>query len=456
MCVEETRVLFNNIGYVNNLDMCLKVMSSLCPELKFSSPDEILDGLNQKYATEGDFPKCRFFDNTYKEYMGYTSSVKFKWVDTGYRSKNGEPIYFQYVLQDTFVYSGCRVGLAGDIIRSTVDYFTEQAVRRGNKVPKYKVQFLGMYSNRKYEPVEIKRTVGTSLKSYIDKLKITPVAEPSTEVEEQKSEVNDSEVIFNQLSPLATNLYPKILNKEIWVSDKAGYLETYIDTLVSRLNWVNKDSWNSPSFVLLNKDGTCGLYNTGLLDIFGKDIYLVSNLEKDGLQCTGFHIVIGKRGLTCKTLNFDADSFDSIPCVSFYDSISDLIFDAELKDFDLTNNTGVEHCLLDRLDRFPKEFRSLSSVMLYSDMVRAVELGITLSKRDRNYVKPFYNPQQNVLSFIIPYHIFGDMSKKPDLGIVVRKIGEYWQIMTVLDSDMVLRSTLPLSVYTNITFRRDL
>ena len=114
----------------------------------------------------------------------------------------------------------------------------------------------------------------------------------------------------------------------------------------------------------------------------------------------------------------------------------------------------MTHCIVERRDRFPEEIRNYSDDLLYSELIKSVETGINLSKYDSSYVKPFYSIKHNKIHFVIPFHSGNTLRGKPELGIVVAKFNNtgLWQIMTVLDYNMVLRNTKILFPFNGETF----
>lgn len=133
-------------------------------------------------------------------------------------------------------------------------------------------------------------------------------------------------------------------------------------------------------------------------------------------------------------------------------SLTDLVFVDGIEDFDLESRNRLEHCVEERRFRLPEQYTNAPSEVICADIIRAIGIGLELNKYDRNYIKPIYNRTNDAINFIIPYHVQNDFQKKPELGIVVAKIEDYWQIMTLLDYEDVLKDIKLFNMYENETF----
>ena len=136
--------------------------------------------------------------------------------------------------------------------------------------------------------------------------------------------------------------------------------------------------------------------------------------------------------------------------MDFVKTREDLIFNAEIDDFDLCNYERLSHCIVERRDRFPEYTKNMSDDAICTDMVKAIEMGITLSKYDLSYIKPIYNCRYNQINFIIPYHIGNDFNKEPELGIVVTQFDNgLWEVMTILRAEECKQDERTLNLYSD-------
>ena len=80
----------------------------------------------------------------------------------------------------------------------------------------------------------------------------------------------------------------------------------------------------------------------------------------------------------------------------------------------------------------------------------ALERGVKMHKRDRNYAKPSYSTSSK-LSWIMPLHINKDITEEPELVMAFKKNGEFYELKTIFsyDDDMKDRITA-LSLYNGL------
>ena len=64
-----------------------------------------------------------------------------------------------------------------------------------------------------------------------------------------------------------------------------------------------------------------------------------------------------------------------------------------------------------------------------------------------------YNMKHNNIHYIIPYHLGGRFSNKPDLGIILAKYDDgFWQIMTILEYSECIKNIRSISLYSENSF----
>lgn len=248
-------------------------------------------------------------------------------------------------------------------------------------------------------------------------------------------------------------LYSKLMTPNSWTVES---LENYMSQCITRLN--NCIAKGSHNYIIFNKDCSCGLINSGLLDKFGKYIMIVVEvynsepqeapyLRKDGLRLGGSKVSLIDLGFTKESL------VNTIERVSFCENgVLGLVFVDGIEEFDIDSRMRLDHCIRERRSRFPAIFADVSDEVVYADIVKAIQIGVELNKYDRNYIKPIYNGSRDCIDFVIPYHVANDFQKKPELGILVSYINDYWQIMTVLNYQDVLKDIKLFNMYENETF----
>lgn len=248
-------------------------------------------------------------------------------------------------------------------------------------------------------------------------------------------------------------LYSKLLVSNDWSAEK---LNSYIVSCIVRLNHLLKQNKDYSRYIVFNTDKQFGLINSGLLDTYGKYILLkVKLFETDGvlqissndIRFVNGKVVLIEEGFSKENLN------KNIERVSFVENdTTELVFRGEIEDFDLGNWFRLNHCINERRTRFPDEFVNYSDEAIYTDITKAIRIGLELNKFDHTYIKPTYNRKNDTINFIIPYHVGNNFQKKPELGIVVAYMNGFWQLMTILSSDDVEKDIMLFSMYGSASF----
>ena len=272
------------------------------------------------------------------------------------------------------------------------------------------------------------------------------------------NEFDDTPIIYNtgSNSVFYEGLYSRLLIQKDW-NPVNGNLINYIGSIVSRINSLRSKGKDVSRYLMWNKDKKSALLNSALLDKFGKNILFISEAYKKGddtyLSFVNVSLVDSKKMLYDNGFE-NLSSVGDIECVPFYDnSVSELVFDARISDFDLENWHSLSHCIIDRKERFPEPWCNYSTEQLCQDIINAIELGISISKYDSGYIKPFYSRSRGKIQFIIPYHVGNNFQEAPELGIIVDKTKYgFWQVMTILEYSQAYTNIKSLSLYSDSSF----
>lgn len=418
--------LLKDFGQIRNEERCLEAFRKHLPELKYLNNDSLIKAINQSASNASKKYDVRYFTSEYDELSSFESGRAVMWVNTGYVSKDGKHIYVQFT--GGAPWQGALVGTEDEII--AIQNFGNSSKAR--KTSDRLQTELG---------VEIFKLEGITLSSDEDSaVKNDSVAESQKSVDKTES--------------FAIALHEKLLIPNSWT---VSYLRNYTYLLVSRINNMIAKGTPVDKYVILNSDSSLALINSGLLDSFGKYIMLLLRVYKCAngqpveFKFTDITIAGGKSSLI--GFGFSKESISTLPeRVSFYEDASELLFQGSIDDFDLDNSERLTHCILERRDRFPKECEGMTEESIYSDIVKAIELAIELNKYDRSYIKPMYSVSHDKIQFVIPYHVRCNFRKKPELGLIVSYINGFWQVMTVLDYENVLKDIKLFTMYENESF----
>jgi hypothetical protein len=131
--------------------------------------------------------------------------------------------------------------------------------------------------------------------------------------------------------------------------------------------------------------------------------------------------------------------------INFFDE--ETYFTASIDDFDI-NHRSLQHIIEERRERFPENVRSLSSNTIATKLNNALELGLKMQKRDRNYAKPIYSTKTKSISWLMPLHINNELMEEPELVLVVRRNKEFYEVKTIIPYDDELKDRITaLSLY---------
>ena len=408
-----------SIGDVDNADKCIEALK------RIAGVDEIdLEMLNKYH--EGSSDRKRYFTDNMRElkFKDEDSNIKlarYLWVDTGYTSK-GEKVYASFYKYN-IGWSGAYIG-------------TEE--RLLNKISGYNYKRASAYMNDaddkdsevKHDPAIDTDT--TSFGSYFADDKLLG------------NEDNIKVVKALNNNKFCITLYSKLLIKENWAIPKGrgNRLISYIDTLSSKIQREIKGGTNK--WYILNGDGRAAVINSGLIDKFMNDIYLLLDVELDGTFKNPM-VIESKTDLL--NIGFSKDDIRHMPePVKFYKCRSELIFEGDIEDFNLDNREKLNHIINERRSRFPEELRGLSEGALCEKLKTSVENAIRMSKRDYSYIVPMYNCQQDVIQYLVPMYINNDISQGPELVIVAGLVNEFYEVMTILNPDDAYDNARILSV----------
>lgn len=410
-------MLLNSIGEINNLKFVLSKLRQLVQEFRDMSDDDIISAVNKSALKDN----CTYYDEGYNKLDSSAIGGRWLWVDTGYKTKTDCIIYIQFGRTSDGIYRGGIVGTE----RSIIEFQLEQNCLNSLK------------------PCSIGNSI---ISSALDKVKAE--IEYSEEPDEIKLDDYEKDKEFYDV------LLDRLLVKDSWSSNRQCIKE-YINSVISRLNHLMHRYCDYSDYLVLNSTNTTAVFNSGLFDNFGKQILVRVGVlkEKEELRYTGLSIVESKTDLL--NLGFSKSSISNqLVRVPFYNnSATELIFSANIDDFDFDNYERISHCIKERIDRFPEKYRDVSLDVLCKDLITQVKLGVSISKYDMSYIKPIYYRKFDSIHFAIPYHLFGDFKNKPDLAVLVANYDDtFWQIMTVLEYDDALRNTRMVSPFSEQSF----
>lgn len=372
--------LLDTVGEISKKEEVLAVLSSLSRvELqKISLPE-----LNKRAEDENNY---RYFTDNFKELDKDDPRIFYIWIDSGYKYCEIYPLYFSFIKRGSMV-TGAYVGTEKNIIeRANLKMFNKKEERE--------------YSSS----------------SAMSKINNIFVSDPEKEIKEPKTQS-----FFKEL-------YERLLIKSNWNNTDNG-LPNYIYTLINRIR--QKYGIDNKDFCIANSDKTKIIFNTNLMDRYGNDIIVKCKIYGDEKEISSPEFVFSKASLIEEGF-LKEDVAKELKTIDLFDNKEELLFDAEIEEFDLDNYNRLTHVLEERIMRFPEEVRNLPLEILCSKLVSAIRLAVRISKRDFRYIVPMYSINTGCIQYLIPFHVNKAFNETPELAIIVNKKNGFYAVMTVL------------------------
>lgn len=407
---------------ISNKDTCCRILRDNCKELNNKNERQIAMAVNGKYSPKNDI----YLDINL--HLTSLYSAHYRLMYTGFNDADNNKLYLSCCKNRNNNWGGAFTGTLHQII----DNVKETNVN----VDENSVKTL----QKELQNSNIKET----LKDLEEEPKNSDEEEKAYLYAEKKANSLDNP----RTKEFYTLLYNRLLVQKGWELETTA-LRSYIDVVIARLNFMLQDNEDVDKYLTYNGTHTMALFNTALLDKFGKPVLVTSAVRGKSLSFTDLRLVDTKATLLQN--DFDKEQIkQNLDRVEFVKTREDLMFNAEIDDFDLCNYERLSHCIVERRDRFPEYTKNMSDDAICTDMVKAIEMGITLSKYDLSYIKPIYNCRYNQINFIIPYHIGNDFNKEPELGIVVTQFDNgLWEVMTILRAEECKQDERTLNLYSD-------
>lgn len=243
-----------------------------------------------------------------------------------------------------------------------------------------------------------------------------------------------------------------------WLSDNVYKCNIYLQILLARFEGkMRTNNLIEGTHYLKSSNGKNYIINSGLLDIFGNDIYfsfrytrIPKDNQYDEVQFQSLDVLTNVR--TAKHLGCNATLSDlyQLEPIRLWDK-GDEVFSAKLDEFDFLSMERLLHVTYERRHRYPEAVSSLSADRLFAFIKDSIKIAVKISQIDSEYVKPIFYPcDVTGLEYFIPVHIFSSLSEEPELGVIVNKdLNGVWNVMTVLPYDVLLNNHKMLTIYSS-------
>lgn len=359
--------------------------------------------------------------------------ARFAFVDTGYVDTRNNPIFISCLSKEGY-FIGHRVGNLKILFDLAADFYKIPGTLKTERMQRFKSKY-----DRKIE----KRT--HILNDLISITKPEEVVQKESNEEitlKGRAEENKKKYFASEALPISRDVESILLFNK-WHSIDG--LDRYIKVLGTRL--LQLVEAKKEQFYELNNIRSA-LINTGLLNQFGEDIYMVYRHNMGYGMYMPHRLIVRKSD--CMEEGFTVEQSQKIlkPVTFFDEDFKDL--NCTIDDFDINNN-DLSHIIDERRERFPEELMNVTPLVLAMKIRQSLELGLKLQARDKNFAKLTYSSQTGSISWLLPLYINDNFGGEPELVMVITKKSTFYHIKTILPYDDEMKDKIhDLSIYSDL------
>lgn len=349
------------------------------------------------------------------------ADTKMAWIDSGYCTPEGKPIFISLLKKWNDYYSGFFVGPAYFLKKGMCDKlndkFTEKAIEKNYK------RF-----NDEYYPQHIQQRTIQHI-------------EGEKKVEERKPlNFNNSTNSFPQkLSNVTNQIFDSLLFQN-WNSISG--LDRYIKIMGRRIGQLVEKK-KEQYYVINNLKSV--IVNSGLLNTWGKDHLILYKYNETYKTYIAEEVIESKQAYLDNDFSKEQSSRDLQP-ISFFEE-DEKRFVPTIEDFDI-DLKSLTHIVHERKDRFPASLQQESDNKIVDVIKSTLERDLQMQARDNSYAKAHYSGKTGRISWLLPWHIDAKLTEEPELVMLIDKTENFYKIKTVLIFDDDLKDKITsLSLY---------
>jgi hypothetical protein len=195
-------------------------------------------------------------------------------------------------------------------------------------------------------------------------------------------------------------------------------LKSYLENTFEKLL---KDSEKDK--LLIDDKNKYALFNTGLLDKFFHDIFIIVEIriEDDEKTFWNPNLLKSLSDLTKRDFKFDGELLnhpDKLPdSIDFFSDIKEVTFNNSLpidRSYD-----KFTHIIEERKDRFPDDYQNKDTTELARALDNSINYAKAMAKRNYKLIVPQYRPQLDKLQLLMPIYLSGSYTNQPDFALVL-------------------------------------
>lgn len=460
----------NRRDYINGAKMSLLGMhgdidiDKAIDSIKFRAKVDVIDISKINNASKKACLMLDRFGRAYNEIDDIASYyAKYKIVPLGYNDKNnGYPLYASFI-KGPLGWDGVFTGTLTQLIERAIEYGNTSLLSEADRAYLKDFDTDIEIRGRGYKEIirNLKEDIASRGKGECEKA----TAEQKDLKVEQKDKTNEIDnkikgiegliedieadnsikvteikepeyVSYKSTSKLDDDIYDRLLIKENWRISNKNRLRFYLKSVFERVKYCQGQvsGYVGDGFVLSRDKSKC-LVNTGLLDKYCNDIYLLDKTNNE----SNFHkkdIIIISSKIALVNFGFDKESIMELPNpVRFCSDKSSLIFSGCLDDFDINDEYRLNHIIRERRGRFGDRYKDLTDDVLSDKIRSAIRKSVRIAQRDYKYVVPMYNLEAHKIQYLMPLHFDRSIDEAPELTLVIGEKNGFWCVYTILDTD---------------------
>ena len=215
---------------------------------------------------------------------------------------------------------------------------------------------------------------------------------------------------------------------------KNPILKSYLQFELDRL-FYEQDVLNYPDRIVFNESKNKVLFNTNLINKYGKDLKIVGTLLEISNKIYLSELEISPSTSDLKKMGFDSLKEPMTPM--FFKDINEIIFHC---DWEIDQSMkSYEHILEDRIERFPEKYRDLTPDDLGQRLDNAINLARRIAQRNYKFIVPMYYPTKKRIQLLMPIYLESSYSSHPDFALVLTPNADdkLYTLETILGLDEV-------------------
>ena len=191
--------------------------------------------------------------------------------------------------------------------------------------------------------------------------------------------------------------------------------------------------------ILRSDDNKYVIFNTGLLDKFFHEIFIIVHVIEDSGEFLYRNAYILNSLTDLTKIGFTVNGKrivkqDDLPePATFFTNINEVIFHPDIE-ID-RNYDKFTHIIEERRERFPKEDQDRDTTELARKLDNSINYAIAIAKRNYKLVIPMYRPQVAKIQLLMPIYLSCSFTSSPDFALVLDLENGIYTPETILPLD---------------------